>query len=719
MSKRRPSSTRVSVWLRVLLPLVVVGVWLAAGAIGGPYFGRVGEVSSNDQTSFLPASSESTRVQKQLSDFRADDAIPALIVLTRSQSLTPRDVAYARALPQELGRVEGVRGAVSPAILSQDGQAALIAVPVDTTVDIGDVTAAISQTISSQAPDDLETYVTGPAGLTSDLKTAFAGIDGLLLLVAVGAVFAILLIVYRSPLLPVIVLLTSVFALSASILAVWWLARAGFVTLNGQVQGILFILVIGAATDYSLLYTARYREELHRYKSTWLATKQAWKNSVEPILASGGTVIVGLLCLLLSDLNSNKALGPVGAIGIALSITATLTFLPALLLLAGRVGFWPFTPKVGPNERQAATVTDAGFWPAVARLVARRPRLVWVSGVVILLIGAAGFTQLRASGVPQSDFVLGSSQARDGQAKLGLHFPEGSGSPAVIITSVQSQDAVVAAAMIDGVDSISAMSKASPSGMIPLGSNALTAGPFAGAKPTVVGGRVALQATLSDAPDSDAAQRTVEALRLAVQQVEPSAIIGGVTATNLDTNTASIRDRAVIIPAVLVIITLILMLLLRSVVAPLLLMALTVLSFGTALGVSALVFNGVFQFPGADPSVPLFGFVFLVALGIDYNIFLMTRVREESLAYGTRQGVLRGLIVTGGIITSAGVVLAATFAALAVIPILFLAQLAFIVAFGVLLDALLVRSLIVPALVHDIGPKIWWPSKLSQKPDKK
>ncbi|MEO7905247.1 MAG: MMPL family transporter [Candidatus Saccharimonadales bacterium] len=720
MAKKQAKNAQVSVWLRVALPLMIVAIWFAAGAIGGPYFGRVGEVSSNDQTSFLPASSEATKVQEQVADFRSEESIPALVVLTRPDALTTADRDYFGSLPETLGAVDGVNGAVSPAIASADNQAALLVVPVDSQAEVGDVTAAIEQKLEVNKPTGLESYVTGPAGFLSDLKTAFGGIDGLLLLVAVGAVFIILLIVYRSPLLPIIVLLTSVFALSASILVVWWLARAGVVTLNGQVQGILFILVIGAATDYSLLYTARFREELHRYTSVWQATKHAWKNAYEPIVASGGTVIVGLLCLLLSDLNSNKALGPVGAIGIGFSILAALTLLPSLLLLAGRVGFWPFRPKVGKDQRQATTVSDSGVWPAIAGFVAAKPRVIWMTGLVVLLIGAAGVTQFKASGVPQSDLILGSSQARDGQVKLGQHFPGGFGSPATIIASNDKQDELVAAAArVQGVDSVSALSKTSPSGMLPLGDDAPKFGPFSGLKPTIVGGRIALQVTLDDAADSTAAERTIVALRTALQRVDSTAIVGGVTATNLDTNNASIRDRTIIIPIVLVIITLILMMLLRAVVAPLLLMALTVISFATALGVSAWVFNGIFQFPGADPSVPLFGFVFLVALGIDYNIFLMTRVREESLKYGAREGILRGLIVTGGIITSAGVVLAATFAALAVIPILFLAQLAFIVAFGVLLDALLVRSLIVPALVRDIGALVWWPSNLSRSIDPK
>ncbi len=297
---------------------------------------------------------------------------------------------------------------------------------------------------------------------------------------------------------------------------------------------------------------------------------------------------------------------------------------------------------------------------------------------------------------------------------LGEHFPGGSGSPAVIVGDEDLLTELAdAAAALPGVDGVVALSDNSPTGTMPVGTDA-PAFPFpttVALEPTVIDGRVMLQATLTDAADSADAEQTVRDLRDAVHAVDADAIVGGVTATAVDTDDTSIRDRTVIIPVVLVVILLILMLLLRSILAPVLLVASVVVSFAAALGVSALVFENVLHFPGADPSVPLFAFVFLVALGIDYNIFLMTRVREESLTHGTRPGILRGLAVTGGVITSAGIVLAATFAALGVIPVLFLAQIAFIVAFGVLLDTIVVRSLLVPALAYDIGAAIWWPSK--------
>ncbi len=345
--------------------------------------------------------------------------------------------------------------------------------------------------------------------------------------------------------------------------------------------------------------------------------------------------------------------------------------------------------------------------------------MTWVVSTLVLATMALGVTQLEADGVPSSEFVLGSSQARDGQELLGEHFPAGSGTPAVVIAPEedlqQVSDVLLAT---DGVESVAVVSADSPSGSLPVTGEGIQ--PFGppgtpAGEPTVVDGRVQLDATLSDASDSDAAEEVVATLRTELAGIGTDAapvLVGGAAAVALDTKTASIRDRNLVIPLVLVVILVILMLLLRAIVAPLVLVGTVVLSFAAALGVSALVFDGVFGFPGADPVVPLFGFVFLVALGVDYNIFLMTRVREESARHGTREGVLRGLVVTGGVITSAGLVLAATFAALGVLPILFLAQISFIVAFGVLLDTFLVRSLLVPAISYDLRRAVWWPSRL-------
>lgn len=710
-------------WLRVGLPALLVLVWLVGGSLGGPYFGKVEEVSTNDRSSFLPESADATKVNERLADFLGDESIPAVVVAAADDALTEDQLTGIRSVVDEIADLEGVVEGVSPALPSEDGEAVQIFVPLDSEGDVGELVAELRTVLADGLPDGVEGWVTGPAGLTADLAEGFLGIDGLLLAVALIAVFVILVVVYRSPLLPILVLLTSVFALCVALLTVWWLAFAGIVVLNGQVQGILFILVIGAATDYALLYVARFREAIADGERRWPAALSAWRGAFEPILASGGTVIAGLLCLLLSDLATNRALGPIASIGIAFSMLSALTFLPALLALFGRSAFWPFIPR-SPIDTVPDDLSQPvkGVWPRQARFVARHARAVWIACTLVLLAGAAGILQFKADGVPASELVLGASEARDGQAALAEHFPAGSGSPVYVV--VAESDAAQVVDALDssaGVDSVAIAVEDAPGGQagVELDGDALVvlpAGPpgTPAPEPTVSEGDVLVIGTLTDAADSLAAEDTVRELRVALDDAlgESTALVGGETATDVDSNDTSIRDRTLIIPVILVVILAILMLLLRSILAPVLLILTVILSFGTALGVSALVFEYGFGFPGADPSVPLYGFVFLVALGVDYNIFLMSRVREESLRHGTRPGILRGLVATGGVITSAGLVLAATFAALGVIPILFLAQIAFIVAFGVLLDTFIVRSLLVPALSYDIGRAIWWPSKL-------
>lgn len=707
---------RRSIWLRVFLPAAIIIVWLLGAAIGGPYFGRVSEVSSNDQTTYLPASADATQVQKLLGNFRESDEIPAVVVIADDHKLTDEQLSASREGAKALANIQGVAPELSPVIPSEDGKALQIFVPIQADAEIGEVVGQIGDSLRASNLGGASVHVTGPAGFTADLVAGFSGIDGILLGVALLAVFIILIGVYRSLLLPVAVLATSLFALCVALLSVWWLAKAEILMLSGQTQGILFILVIGAATDYSLLYVSRYREELRLTSDKWVATRQAIRNSAEPIAASGGTIIAGLLCLLLSDLKSNSSLGPVASIGIVFAMLAALTLLPALLFAFGRNAFWPRRPKFEPeivaseHERPAA-----GLWGRLGRVIKRRPRIIWVATTLVLLVGTLGATQLNATGVPQSDLVLGSSEARDGQEILGRHFPGGTGSPVLtVVPEAKLQQAANVLLEQSGINSVTVVSADAPSGSANVTAAGIQEQRGSTTQPTVVEGQIMLQGILNDAADSDAATQVVRDLRSNLNRSVPEALVGGVTATAVDTNDASIHDRNLIIPLVLVVILLILMMLLRSIVAPVLLVLTTVLSFGTALGVAAVVFNGVFDFPGADPAVPLYGFIFLVALGIDYNIFLMTRVREESVKHGTREGILRGLVITGGVITSAGLVLAATFSALAVIPILFLVQIAFIVAFGVLLDTFVVRSILVPALTYDIGKAIWWPSKLSR-----
>ncbi|MBD8043512.1 MMPL family transporter [Arthrobacter sp. Sa2BUA2] len=704
-------------WLRILIPVVLIIVWFVVGGIGGPYFGKISEVTENDQASYLPASSASTQVADLQEQFSDSNAIPAVVVFVNDGGLTAEDRTFIEGRAQAVEGAQGVAGEISPVQYSQDGKAAEFFVPVaddsETTTSVENLRSLIED---GPPPEDLDGYVTGPAGQLADISDAFSGIDGTLLLVAVGAVLVILIIVYRSPLLPILVLLTSIFALSAAILVVFWLAKANLVSINGQVQGILFILGIGAATDYSLLYVSRYRETLRDYSDRWSATWAALKGTFEPVLASAATVIAGLLCLLLSDLNSNKALAPVASIGIAFSFLAAMTLLPALLFVFGRAAFWPRRPVFG-SEHAELDHESKGIWARTARTIRSHPRRTWVICAIVLAAAAVGTLQFRASGIPQSDVVLGETQSGDGQEVLGEHFPSGSGSPVLIIAPQDELQAVANTVLANpDIASVAVAASGTPAGQLPVTADGVQVPPIPGsesAAPKTVDGQVLLEATLTQDPDSDAAQDTVKELRSDLAGY-PGVLVGGTTATSVDTNAAATHDRNLIIPVVLVVILFLLMLLLRSILAPVLLILTVMLSFAATLGISALVFNQVLDFPGADPAVPLYGFIFLVALGVDYNIFLMTRVREESLVHGTRNGVIRGLMITGGVITSAGVVLAATFAALGVIPVLFLAQIAFIVSFGVLLDTLVVRSLLVPALSYDIGPKIWWPSKLAK-----
>ncbi|RDI35049.1 MMPL family transporter [Lentzea flaviverrucosa] len=657
--------------MRVLAGVLLV-VWLALGGFTGPYAGKLSEVAENDSSAFLPNSAESTQVAELQKKFQREEAIPAIVVVERTSGLTEEDKRYLA------DQVKGFQA--SPVIPSpNDDQAAQVVLLLDPAKDVKDSIFQLRDGTRG-APEGLTVLVTGPAAQVADLVEAFGGIDGLLLLVAGAVVALILLVVYRSPLLPVVVLVSAVFALGLASFVVYLLAKNDVLALNGQSQGILSILVFGAATDYALLLVSRFREELRDTQDKFAAVKTAWRGTIEPIAASAGTVILGVLCLLFSDLDSNKGLGPVAAIGIGAALLTTMTFLPATLALLGRGAFWPFAPKFGSKHPETS-----GLWARVANLVRRRPRAIWIVTTLVLLAGAAFLPQLKASGTAQSDVFLTPVESVAGQEVLSRHFPGGTGSPTVIIAAEDKTAEVVQKSKVDGVADVR------PSG--------------------TAEGLVRIEATLKDAPDSDAAVETVQRLRAAVDGIEGTKV-GGPTATLLDTRTTSEHDRMLIIPIVLVVIFLILALLLRSLLAPLLLIATVVLSFAATMGVSALVFNHVLDFPGADPVVPLFGFVFLVALGIDYNIFLMTRVREETQQLGTVEGTLRGLSLTGGVITSAGVVLAATFAALAVLPILFLTQIAFIVAFGVLLDTLLVRSLLVPALSVDVGGRIWWPSKL-------
>lgn len=681
---------------RVLAGVVIL-VWFALAGIGGPLVGQLSSVQNNDQASFLPQDAESTMVSEQLADFDADASLPLLIAVEDEGGIDRAALgelrSWAKALPDK--HPSTAPGTVGdylsdqriPVIPSKDGQAALVVLTLDAqavekTVDETSISTLLVEDLRGDLAPVVEgatVSVTGPAGFVADLGAAFAGIDGLLLGVTLLVVLVILLVVYRSPILPFVVLLTSIFGLSFAALLIYPLAKAELIALSGQSQGILFILVVGAATDYSLLLVARYREELHS-RDPLPALKVAWRQTLGPVTASGGTVIAGLLCLLLSDLGNISGLGPVGALGILGAMVSALTLLPAALALLGRAAFWPSIPRRGTQPQHR-------FWAGVARRVTTRPRLTWVITTAALLVAAAAALTFPTQGITQAQFFTTEVESVNGQEVLDRHFDGGDQQPVQVVVP---DDAVKEAKGVltdhpDVTDRIEDTTSTTDSGT------------------------TLLSATLTVGSESDEARHTVRDLREQLQDVDPAILVGGATATAVDTDDASTRDYRVVIPSILLVVTVILMILLRSVVASLVLVLVNVLTFAATLGVSAVLFTQVLGYPGADPSTPVLGFVFLVALAVDYSIFLMTRAREESLQVGTRRGIRRAVAVTGGVITSAGIVLAATFSALAVLPLLFLAQIAFIVAFGVLLDTIVTRSILVPAIVADAGNRIWWP----------
>ena len=670
------SGTRARRWL---VPALVVIGWLVAGVLAGGLPGRLDEVQHNNGVSFLPASAEATEVARLQERLSGGPVQPAWVVFSRAAGLSAGDRAVTAGTSRNLTGLAGLAGPAAPPVFSADGKAALVVAPVvaEDGFAAGRTVQRVRDVVEAGLPPGLAAQVTGPAGFTADLGAVFSGVDRTLLLVTALLVVAVLVAVYRSPLLPLVVLASAGLALIAASSVVYPLAARGVLTLSGQGQGILFILVFGACTDYALLFIARYQEELAGRPDHRSALRAAFRVG-ESIVASAGTVVLGLCCLLLSALSSNRGLGPVAAIGIVSALVSSLTFLPAALLLLGRAAFWP--------SRRRPRRTG---WERVARLVGRRPKLIW-AGTALVLAGLAAFVPLlRADGVQPADVFLGPTDAVSGQEVVAAHFPGAERSPVVVIA--RRERAAEVTARIRAVPGVTAVH------------------PGAGQ----ADGLVELDAAVN-VPEA-AEPGIVRDIRAAVAAVPGAdALVGGQAAIQAEIREAAERDRVVVIPAVLGVVLLVLVFLLRAVLLPLVLVATVVLSYLATLGTGALVFDDVLHLPGADPSLPLYAFVFLVTLGVDYNIFLMTRAREESFVDGPGAGTTRALKLTGPVITSAGVVLAATFAALAVLPILFMAQIAFLVAFGVLLDTLVVRSLLVPALAVHLGRRGWWPGRIGR-----
>ena len=699
----------------IALSVVVIIAWFVITGFFGPLFGKLSSVQENNNSSFLPKGAEATLAADEIAKFSAGTSFTFPTLILYDGESTPEALAAINAHLPSIGELTlgGTSAKLADYLLkdqpisafpSIDGKAILVNVPLD-----GD---SIAKTLPNEKPvlpaivealradvkpiaeaQGLTPYVTGPGGLLGDLFSAFGTLDSSLLLTTLGVVAIILIVVYRSPFLWVIPLMSALFALSTAGGIVYLLAKNNIIDVDGQSQGILSVLVVGAATDYALLLIARYREELHHHESRFDAMRAAYKGVWEPILASGSTVAISLLMLLFSQLTNTAGLGPIGAIGIVSSVVTILTLLPALLVIFGRWIFWPRKPRNDGDDH-----VMSGPWSKVANGIGRNPRKAWIITGSVLLAFAFASSTLKADGLGTVDTFTGNPESVVGQKLLLKHFPGGEGDPTQIVVAQGKADAVMAA-----VKSVPGVTEIAYS-IDPITQNV-----------KAVDGKVIINATLDQAPDSVAAGKYITPIREAAQKVDPSALVGGTSAVYFDVRTANTRDNRTIIPIILLVITLILGLLLRSIVSAVVLLGTVVLSYFATLGVCALVFNHIFGFAGGDNSFPLFAFIFLVALGIDYNIFLMTRVREESAKLGTRAGVIKGVTVTGAVITSAGIVLAATFAVLGLLPLVPLAELGFAVGFGVLLDTIIVRSILVPALVHEIGPKIWWPSKLQNK----
>ncbi len=708
----------------VLAASVVAILWLFISSATAPLFGNLSSVQKNDNSKFLPSNTESSRASDAILAFSKstiNNQFPTLIlfegkvdqskVLSANafvQQLVQKDLvdskgklikgADGKPISISMSKYLAVGGQVG-AFASAKNDAILANIPLDST-SAGDylpnkkpVLPAIVATIRYYSTQYAQsngyiTHTTGLGGLFADLFSSFDGLDTSLLLVTGSVIALILIVVYRSPILWILPLMSAGLALTLAGGVIYELAKHNIITLDGQSQGILSVLVLGAATDYALLLIARYREELHIHESRTDAMKVAWRGVVEPIVASGSTVALGLLMLLLSQLTNNRGLGPIGAIGIVCSMVTILTMLPALLVIFGRWIFWPKRPKFNTEDEKLS-----GIWSKVARSTERNPRKYWSIAVLILVVFTAFASTLHSNGLSTAQSFTKRTDSVIGQEQLTTYFPGGQGQPTQIVVSAdKAQEVATKLGALKGVSQV-----------VPAPDT------------TVVGGKVLLSATLAYSPDSDAAVKMIPPIRALVHGIDPTSLVGGTSAVYNDIYAATRHDQKLIIPVILLLIAVILALLLRSIAASLLLLLTVVISYFATLGVCSVVFHHIFHFAGEDTSFPLFAFVFLVALGIDYNIFLMTRVREETLKSGTHAGMTKAVTVTGGVITSAGIVLAATFSVLSILPLVFLAEIGFAVGFGVLLDTLLVRSILVPALVHSIGPKVWWPSKLQHE----
>jgi putative drug exporter of the RND superfamily len=680
----------------------VVGVWLVVVLAIGPLAGKFEDAQENDPADYLPANAESVKTLDRLEGFPSDDQADAIIVFHRDGGLTAGDRAAIEQVRTAVN--ERVRPAINaersdtvagtrPAQISGDGATALlttpITVPEEASGDAEDLLTDTPEEIKEQLgslPSGLDAKVTGPAGFAADAVEVFNDINSTLLYATAALVLLLLIVIYRSPIFWLIPFFSVLLAEVTTRGLGYLIADAG-VTVTGQSGGILPVLVFGAGTDYALLLVSRYREELRRHEDKHDAIRVALRRTAPVILASGGTVMAALLTLSLAEVTGTSGLGPIGAMGIAIAMASMLTILPALLAICGRRAFWPFVPRVGSE----GTDQTHGVWRRIAEWVARGPRRVWVGTTALLAVMIVGLVFLN-SDLTTGNMFRDDVDSAQGQELLESGFPAGANAPTNVVVGRESEvDAVRnAVAGAPGVAEVSPQVERGPAG-------------------------VKLEVTLGEDPYSTAGFDLIPGIRESAREAaDGDVLVGGPTAEEHDLRESAARDNRLIVPIALLVVFLILVALLRAITAPLLLIGTVIVSYFAALGIGAFFFENVFEFPGMPPDLPLFAFIFLVALGIDYNIFLMARVREETLAHGTRHGTIRGLAVTGAVITSAGLVLAGTFSTLAVLPLVALTEIGFTIAIGVLIDTFIVRSLLVPALVLDIGDRVWWPSALAR-----
>lgn len=678
------SEQRVS---KTLLPWIMVALWIGLAVGGLSLAGKLDSVTRDGQVDYLPASAQSTRVLQAEAGLPGGENGLLMVVYERPGGLQPGDREAVVRGQSELAERFGTETDALPELVeSDDGTALMYALPLDRDAVAEEAGAtADARALLDDRPNGLNAYVTGPTALGADMDEVFDAVDATLMLATAVVVALLLILTYRSPLLWLVPLISVGVAVITSMGVVYALTQIFDFTITSMSSALLIVLVFGAGTDYALLLVSRYREELHRHERPIDAMLPALRGAGPAILASAATVVAGLLCLVVADLNSISSLGPVGAAGIGAALLVMLTLFPALLVVLGRRVFWPFVPRLGGEAHKPRS-----GWARLGELVSRRRLVSWAVPLVIL--GGLALGTMGASGsLPQLDqFARSTPDSVTGARLIEERYPDESGQPLTVMSRpAQSREVLAAVESTPGV-ARAEIGRASDDW-------------------------VEISVIPVDAPDSAGETATIKHLRENVRKVAgEAALVGGPSAEKLDEAETNKSDHNLVMPLILLVVLTILGLLLRAIVAPLVLVATVVVSYFGALGLCNLVFDRVLGFSGLESSVPLIGFLFLVALGVDYNIFLMTRVREEAVLHGTVEGTKRGLAVTGGVITSAGIVLAATFAVLASLPLVMLVEIGILVAVGVLIDTLLVRSIVVPALTMSLGSRIWWPSKLSR-----